>query len=179
VLRQESVRLFGVGPRQGQQHVAGEQLVDPHVVLSQPSSYRASAKRSLRMAASVLVLTVPIGMPSSSAITRLRLAVEVRHLEHLLLRRRKGRERGANLLAPNAQVRVLDDVLRRVFAGRGLEVRRTLGAAPEALLTADGIDGPVMDQGQEEGPERPRAGRNLRRAPEREEASWASCAISS
>src|SRR3972149_3504397 len=47
VLRQEPVRLLGVGPGQGQQHVAGEQLVDPLVVLGQPSSSRASAPRSL------------------------------------------------------------------------------------------------------------------------------------
>ena len=67
VLGQDPVGPARVLSRQREQRVAGEELLDLLVVLRQPHSSR-SAARSLRIAASVLVFTVPSGMPSSSAI---------------------------------------------------------------------------------------------------------------
>jgi len=78
--------------------------------------------------------------------------------------------RGRDPPALTEDVGVLDDVLRRVFAGRGLEVRRTLRPPAQALLTADGIDGPVVHQGQEERAECPSGGvERLGRPPQRHE----------
>ena len=79
VIGEQSVGLGRVGPGEAAQHVAGQQFVDRVVVVahrrsmsvggsSVSGSVRSSARRSLRMAARVLVFTVPIGMAISSAI---------------------------------------------------------------------------------------------------------------
>jgi hypothetical protein len=83
------------------------------------------------------------------------LASEVRHLQHLSLLGGKGREGFADLLAPDAEVGVLDDVLRRVFAAHRLEVRGALRTLAQPLLAPDGVHGSVVHQGQEEGSEGP------------------------
>ena len=106
---------------------------------------------------------------------------EIRHVEHLSAAPPAGRERRANLLAPNTQVGVLDDVLRRVFAGRGLEVRGPLRAFAEPLLTPDGVDGTMVHQREEEGAEGPvRASKASGARHRARKASWTtSCAMTS
>src|SRR3990172_6351103 len=98
------------------------------------------------------------------------LAPEVRHLQHLSLLGGKGRESFADLLASDADVGVLDDVLRRVFAVHRLEVRGALGTLAQPLLAPDGVHGSVVYERQEEGSEGASgAVERLGRAPQREE----------
>ena len=81
VIGEQAIGLDRVGPGQAAQHVAGQQFVDRVVVVvhrcsmsvgrssvSISCSLRSSARRSLRIAARVLVFTVPTGMAISSAI---------------------------------------------------------------------------------------------------------------
>ncbi len=169
VLGEEPVGLRGVLAVEREQRVAGEQLLDPLVVLAHTSS-RARARRSLRMAASVRVFTVPTGMPRRSAI---RVCVwPPKYASSITCRCSGGRivEGLADLLASDVEVRALDDVLRNIFATNRLEVRGPLGSVAQALLAPDRVHGPVVDERQEEGPERPAGGvEGLGRSPEREE----------
>ena len=65
---QEGFGLPGLLLVQGVEDVSRQELLDPLVVLQGHSLSPPSIFWSLRMAASVLVFTVPSGIPSSSAI---------------------------------------------------------------------------------------------------------------
>ncbi len=67
-------------------------------------------------------------------------------------------------------MRPVDHVLRWVFAGRRLEVRRPLGPVPQTTLATDDVDRAVVHERQEEGAERAPGGvEGLGGAPERHE----------
>ena len=84
--------------------------------------------------------------------------------------RGEGGEGSTHLEPPLAQVGLLDDTLRYIFAIDVLGVQGALRPLPEALLPADRVHGPVVDEGEEEGPEGPPGGVvGLGRPPEREE----------
>ena len=160
--------LDGVLAGQRTERVPGEQLLDL-VVRRSAHSVSSSAARSLRIAANVLVFTVPSGMPQLLGDLHLGHASEVGHLEHLSLIVGEVAERLSDLFAP-------DDRGRPPRSRRPLRLRppsgsrfaARLGPGPHALLAADRVDRPVVDQGQEEGPER-RRGRGRR---PRGHATW-------
>src|SRR5204862_8283038 len=66
VLGEEAVGFGGVLARQALEHVARQELLRLAVAVDHPDS--SNAARSFRIAANVLVFTVPSGIPSSSAI---------------------------------------------------------------------------------------------------------------
>jgi hypothetical protein len=66
VLGQQSVGLGGVLARKALERVSGQELLRFSVAVDHRAS--SNAARSFRIAANVRVLTVPSGMPSSSAI---------------------------------------------------------------------------------------------------------------
>ena len=66
VLGQEPVGLGGILVRKALERVSGQELLRLSVAVDHPAS--SNAARSFRIAANVLVLTVPSGISSSSAI---------------------------------------------------------------------------------------------------------------
>ena len=171
VLGEQAVGPFGVLAREAPQDVSGEQLFDRFVglrpQLNPPG--RAPGGASAWPPGS-WSSRCRCGMPSSSAIWTCVYAWKIRHLEHLSLWWGERREGLADLPAADLDERVVHDILRRVFAGQRLEVRRTLGSFAEPFLATDRIDRPMVHQGQEERPERtPRGIERLGGPPERHE----------
>ena len=81
------------------------------------------------------------------------LPIEVGHLEHLPLFGREADECLSDLFPAHAEVRLLGDGVRRVFADQGFEVRRALGPRSQAGFPPDQVDRPVVHEREEEGSE--------------------------
>src|SRR5439155_36982 len=98
------------------------------------------------------------------------LSAEVRHLEHLSLFGGEVGEGLSDLFPPHAEVGLLGDGIRRVFADQRFEVRRPLRSGSQAGLASDQIDGPMVHERKEERSEgSPCRVERFGRSPERHE----------
>ncbi len=99
----------------------------------------------------------------------LRVALEVHQLDRFPLLGGELAERLPDLSAPVGQIRLLDNGLTQIFVRNGQRVHPPL-TLTEPLLPPDGVDGPVVNEGEEEAAEGPAGGvEDLRRPPERHE----------
>ena len=158
VLGQQGVGPGGVLSGQPAQHVAGEQLLDVvvllrHLVLSSESSPQLAhggERPRLHGADRDAELLGDHRLGPASEVC------EIQHLSYCLLG--KGPEGFHDLRAAAAERGLLDDPLCNIFVMNGLEVRCALGPFAQALLPTHGIHGPVVHEGEEKGPQGPRAG---------------------
>jgi Glutaredoxin-like domain (DUF836) len=70
----------------------------------------------------------------------------------------KGRERSAHLHPSRGHERIVHHVFRNIFVMDGFEVRHPFLSPAEPFLPPDGVDGPVVHEGEEERPERAAGG---------------------